>query len=325
MHTLWILAVLALVAKFVFRQNVVASTGLNVSGLRSEFFERYNSLPDLAGQLATRVASTKDSETYKFLGSVPMMREWGKGRQAVGLRTESYSVPNLKYEATVEVDRDEIADDQTGQIRIRIQELAEYARSHKAYLIGQLLENGATSGFNSYDGTTFFSASHSSGDSGSQDNDLTSNITDPTNPTTAEFKEALKGAIAAMMAFKDDRGLPKAIAPSGLICIVPPLHYFAALEAVNATVISQTTNVLAGIASVMSFPWLTSTDRWYLVKTDSVIRPFVFQDREALEFAAVDQPADADVFKTDKLLYGVRARYRMTYGYWQYCVRHIFT
>jgi phage major head subunit gpT-like protein len=31
-----------------------------------------------------------------------------------------------------------------------------------------------------------------------------------------------------------------------------------------------------------------------------------------------------EAFKREKFLYGVRARYRMTYGYWQYAVRTQF-
>ncbi len=96
--------------------------------------------------------STKDQEKYRWLGSVPRMREWGTGRKAQGLRQEAYDVDNLKYESSIEVDRDEISDDQTGQIRIRIGELAVAAATHKDYLLAQLLINGATSGYNSYDG-----------------------------------------------------------------------------------------------------------------------------------------------------------------------------
>lgn len=163
------------------------------------------------------------------------MRQWGTGRVAKGLRTESYSVENLKYESTIEVDRDEISDDKTGQIRIRTGELAERAASHKDYLISQLLINGETSGFDSYDGVSFFNGVHVSGSSGSQDNLLTYTAADADNPTTDEFKGALKDAIGAMMAFKDDQGDPMSISASGFTCVVPTTMYLTALEAVNAT------------------------------------------------------------------------------------------
>ncbi len=301
----------------------IINTGLLTKGLRSEFFNRFEKTPAHHGQLATRITSTSDSETYKWLGTVPKMREWGTGRVAKGLRTESYSVANLKYESTIEVDRDEIADDQTGQIRVRIGELAQRAATHKDYLLAQLLINGASAGFSSYDGVTFFSNTHVSGASGAQDNDLTSSALAPNDPTVAEFKGGLKQAISTMMSFNDDQGEPLPIGATGLVCVVPPTMYFTALESINATVIDNTTNVLSGAASVISMPWLTDASMWYLLKTDGVLRPFIFQDREPVEFTALTEDSE-ESFKREKFLYGVRARYRMTYGYWQFGVRTDF-
>ncbi len=302
----------------------VINTGLLTKGLRSEFFNRFDNTTTYYQDLATRIPSTSDAETYRWLGTVPRMREWGSGRLARGLRSESYSVENLKYESTVEVDRDEIADDQTGQIRVRIGELAQRAATHKDFLIGQLLINGATAGYTSYDGVTFFSNAHVSGDSGAQDNDLTFGAAAGDNqPTTEEFKGALKQAIAQMLAFKDDQGEPMPLNATGLVCVVPPTMLFTALEAVNATVINQTSNVLEGAARVIALPWLSTVTTWYLLKTDGVVRPFIFQDREPLEFGALAENSE-ESFKREKLLFGVRARYRLTYGYWQFAVRTVF-
>lgn len=302
----------------------VINTGLLTKGLRSEFFNRFDAATTYFQDVSTRIQSSSESETYKWLGSLPQMREWGTGRVAKGLGTESYSVENLKYESTLEVDRDEIADDKTGQIRIRIAELAERAATHKDYLIAQLLINGETSGFNSYDGVSFFNDNHVSGSSGGQDNKLTTVALDPDSPTTDEFKMAMKVAIGAMMAFKDDQGAPMSISATGLACVVPTTMYLTALEAVNATLVSNTSNVMAGAARIVGFPWLSDQSKWFLLKTDGVVRPFIFQDREPIEFTALTEDSD-EGFRREKFLYGVRARYRLAYGYWQHAVRMDFT
>jgi phage major head subunit gpT-like protein len=302
----------------------VVNTGLLTKGLRSEFFDRFKNATTYYQDLSTRVQSTSDSETYRWLGTVPQMREWGTGRLAAGLNSESYSVENLKYESTIEVDRDEIADDQTGQIRIRVGELAQRAATHKDYLLSTLLSNGSTSGYNSYDGVPFFSGSHVSGSSGSQDNDLGYDASDASDPTTEEFKASLKQAISQMLQFKDDRGGPMALSPSGLVCVVPPTMLYSALEAVSATVINQTSNVLAGAAKVIALPGLSTATTWYLLKTDGVVRPFIFQDREPVEFNALTENSE-EGFKREKFLFGVRARYCMAYGYWQFAVRTVFS
>ena len=51
--------------------------------------------------------------------------------------------------------------------------------------------------------------------------------------------------------------------------------YFRALEAINASVISNTSNVLEGAAQVIAMPWLTGASKWYLLKTDGVIRSMI--------------------------------------------------
>jgi len=301
----------------------IINTGLLTKGLRSEFFNRLDATPVHFNDLSTRVASNSDREVYRWLGTVPRVREWGSGRLAQGLRSESYSIDNLKYEATIEVDRDEISDDQTGQIRLRVAELAQRAATHKDYLISQLLVSGETAGSNSYDGVSYFNAAHASGASGNQSNLLTFDATMAASPTVAEFKEALKAAIAKMLGFRDDQGEPMLISASALVCVVPASMLFTASEAINATVIGQSTNVLKGIARVISLPWLTDETKWYLLKTDGVVRPFIFQDREPIEFNALAEDSD-EGFRREKFLYGVRARYRMAYGYWQYAVRTQF-
>ncbi|MBN2560660.1 MAG: Mu-like prophage major head subunit gpT family protein [Phycisphaerae bacterium] len=302
----------------------IVNTGLLTKGLRSEFFNRLEATPTYYQDLATRIVSNSDQEQYRWLGTVPQVREWGSGRLAQGLRTESYSVENLKYEATIEVDRDEISDDQTGQIRLRVAELAQRAATHKDYLIAQLLINGETAGNNSYDGVPFFSDSHESGESGTQDNLLTASAQSANSPTVDEFKAALEAAIGEMLRFKDDQGEPVFISASGLGVVVPPTMLFPATEAINSTVIDSRTNALQGIARVIAFPWLTDLSKWYLLKTDGVVRPFIFQDREPVEFNALTEESD-EGFRREKFLFGVRARYCMAYGYWQYAVRTDFT
>ena len=301
----------------------VINMGLLTKGVRSEFFNRLNATPTYFQDLSTRVASTTDREVYRWLGTVPKLREWGTGRLAQGLRSESYSVENLKYEATIEVDRDEISDDQTGQIRLRISELAQRAATHKDFLIAQLLIDGETPGNNSYDGVSFFNGAHESGASGTQDNLLTAPAATGDAPTADEFKEALKTAISTMLAFRDDQGEPLLVSASGLVCVVPPTMLFTASESINSTVIGNETNVLKGIARVISLPWLTDASKWYLAKTDGVVRPFIFQDREPLEFGAMTEDSD-EGFRREKFLFGVRGRYRMAYGYWQFAVRTDF-
>ncbi|MGB3086353.1 MAG: Mu-like prophage major head subunit gpT family protein [Phycisphaerae bacterium] len=304
----------------------VVSTGITTKGVKAEFFQK---LGEVGSQtywqdLCTRIPSTTKKETYAFLGSVPQVREWGTGRKAKGLFDESYDIENLKYEATLEVDRDEIEDDQTGQIMVRVRELAERAARHPDFLIGELLKNRHSAGYHSYDGVPFFGAAHSSGVSGNQDNDLAPAAVSASSPTPAEFRTALATALATLLAFKDDQGEPMAMSANGLVCVVPPSMLITASEALATTVATGGQNALSGAAKIIAFPWLTTASTWFLLKTDVSVRPFIFQDRKAMEFTALEADSD-EGFRRDKFLYGVRARYRVTYGYWQFAIRNVFT
>jgi len=304
----------------------IVGTKLSTPGLKANFFKKLGEVGKTTHyeELTTRIVSTTKKETYAFLGSVPQVREWGTGRKARGLYEESYDIKNLKYEATLEVDRDEVDDDQVGQIMVRVNELAERAARHKDYLIGELLKNGHSAGYHSYDGVPFFGATHESGLSGVQDNDLAPSAVSATAPTAAEFRTALGTAIATLLAFVDDQAEPMSMSAAGLACIVPPSMLITASEALATTVATGGQNVLSGAAKLIALPWLTTATTWYLLKTDVSVRPFIFQDRKQIEFTALTENSETG-FLRDVFLYGVRARYCVTYGYWQYAVRNVFT
>ncbi len=301
--------------------------GLNVAGLRSEFFEAYRAKRTIWQDLCTTIKSNKDQENHKWLGSAPLMRPWGTGRLARGIRSESYDVPNMKYESTIEVDRDEVADDQTGQISIRVKELGSNAAQHKDSELAGLINNGHSAGYVSYDGKTFFATDHESGASGAQSNDLTFDISavlpnepnTPTAPSPRTMQEAVAQAIAAMSLLKDDVGEPQEIDPAGVIVVTHPSLKYAAQVGLGASVIGNTSNISQGIQRVEAFSRLTSAARFFVFKTDGHIRPFMFQDREPVEFGSLEKDSEPG-FMREKYIYGVRARYRLMFAEWRYAM-----
>ena len=303
----------------------IINTGFTEAGLRSEFQDAFESASKstIWQDIVTVLKSDKDEEKYAWMGSVPQLREWGTGRVARPLFSESYSIKNLKYESTIEVDRDEISDDQIGSIRMRTRALGDRAAGHKDKLIADLLVNGATAGFNAYDGKTFFATDHQSGNSGAQSNDITSAAVIPGAPTVAEIKTAIKAGFKTLMGLADDQGEPMNLSTTGLMAVTPPEVFIDFSEALQAQTINATQNVLAGAARVVAFSRITVPSVFYLLKTDVAVRPFILQDREPLEFHAMEQNSD-EGFMREKFFYGVRARYRLTYGLWQHAVRITF-
>lgn len=142
----------------------MGAKGLGSRAIIGEFFARLEQ--DIGATYIPLVSnffeSDQESETYKWLGMSPAMREWIGGRLAKGFRENGLTITNKKFEATLEVLVDEIRRDKTGQVMIRIGELAQRVNAHWAKLLTDLL---VTNGL-AYDGQNFFDTDHSEGGSG---------------------------------------------------------------------------------------------------------------------------------------------------------------
>lgn len=298
--------------------GMLADTGLLAKGLKAEFIQQFASEATLLDKLATVVPSNSDGETYAWLGESPTMSEFVDTRQIKGFSDTTYTITNKTWEATMAVLRSELEDDNTGSIRLRVQQLAQKARRHVNKLLVDALINGTTD--LCYDGTAYFGNSHTARgeQSSAQDNLLAGSGT-----TVAALKTDVQAAMAAMMNFVDERGEPfwEDFNPSEFVAVVPPGIFHNFREAIEATVISNTTNTMSGsIGQVLPAARLSDADDWYLLYTGGVVRPLIFQDRMGMEFTALEGDTET-AFKNERYLYGVRARYNVGYGFWQFGVK----
>ena len=90
------------------------------------------------------VKSTAQTEHYKWLGMTPMMRKWVAGRHPVGLRQESYTLDNEKFEASLDFEVDDINRGMGPQILIRIAELADSANDYTQFLASGVIDLGTS-------------------------------------------------------------------------------------------------------------------------------------------------------------------------------------
>src|SRR4030043_636118 len=102
-------------------------------------------------------ASTRIMD-YKFLLDFPMVREWLGDRQIGSLEPKAYQVETKDWEATIEIERNDIEDEQLGLYNPIVAALAEEARKHPEKLIAALLKDGAAAVC--YDGQFFFDTDH---------------------------------------------------------------------------------------------------------------------------------------------------------------------
>jgi phage major head subunit gpT-like protein len=249
------------------------------------------------------------------------MREWIGERRINNLSTNLQLIKNKTYENTIGVPRAKIEDDQLGIFDPMVAELARVAANWPDKIVTDAILAGETA--LCHDGQAFFSASHpvnpDDAGLGTQSNLLTS---------SGLSYETVQVARKALRLMKREDGVPIDLSPTRWTLIVPATLETKATQIANqefvapaaafgagaANVVQQ--NILRGTLDVVVLPRLDGTDTtsWYLADTSRAVKPFIFQNRVAAEFAYLNRPDDENVFKFDQLLMGVRSRGAAGYG-----------
>lgn len=286
-------------------------------------------------RLAMEFNSDQESETYKWLGLSPAMREWIGGRNPKGLRENGLTIANKTFESTLNILVDDLRRDKTGQIMVRIQEMADRVAAHPLSLISTLINNGggATNGL-AYDNQYFFDTDHSEGSSGTLKNALTSgevaalNVATPTAPTANEMADCILGVLAYFFTYKDDQGEPINELAKQFVVMVTPTMWGAAQAAVSSNLLNTGSGgrdnplvKMPGISiDVVPNARLTATDKFYMFRTDGRTKPFILQNEEGVSISAVAEGSEHE-FKNNEHLYGVKAIRNVGYGMWQQAIQ----
>jgi phage major head subunit gpT-like protein len=306
--------------------------GASTLSSRAIIGEFYNRLAMDLGQgwipdVSMLFQSDQESETYKWLGMVPAMREWIGGRNAKGFRENGITITNKTYEGTLEVLVDEIRRDKTGQVMLRVAELAQRTNSHWASLLTTLIVAG-TSGL-CYDGQYFFDTDHSEGDSGTQDNDLTGAAATGTQPTAAEAETAIMACVTAILGFKDDQAEPMNEGASKFRIMIPAVYLKPFASVLNNEFIAAgQSNIIKNIDgfnfSLAVNARLTSGAVFYVFRGDGQTKALIRQEEEDVSLSAIAEGSELE-FKENKHQYGVKAIRNVGYGYWQHACVYTFT
>lgn len=285
-------------------------------GLRAEFLKAFNNGERIEDVMpfVMRVQSNNKDEKYGWLGESPVMSEWKDERKLRGIADFDYTLVNKDYEATLKVDRNFRDDDQLGAIQVRIRDLASKARLHPRKLFFETLIAGATE--LGYDGVSFFNASHL--ESGvAQSNLYTGTSSGPY--TVAEFSADFEGARADMRQFTDDIGEPRNEGEMDLYVVAGPDVEPVIDKILSADLINNTTNTLKGAAKKLITSRLSGED-WYLINAGGELKPFIMQERKAIEFRSLEEDSEGG-FMRKELLFGVDYRVGMGYGVWYKAIK----
>lgn len=80
-------------------------------GFKATYSDAYLTAPTHVGKIAMTVPSASGEETSGWLGNFPNMRQWVGPRHVKGLSAHGFTIKGRKFESTIEVNRDDIADE----------------------------------------------------------------------------------------------------------------------------------------------------------------------------------------------------------------------
>lgn len=306
----------------------MGAIGLSSRAIIGEFYKALSQ--DIGARwinpLSMLFTSDQDGEEYKWLGMSPMMREWVGGRNAKGFRENGITIKNKHYEATMEVLVKELRRDKTGQVLVRIREMAQRTNAHWASLLSTLILNGPSAVC--YDGQYFFDTDHSEGDSGTQDNDIQVDISAlpasvhgvVTAPSVEEMQQSILKGVAQILSFKDDQGEPMNEDAANFLVMVPVPLYLVGSKAVSLPVGTGMSeqNLPSGLnIDVVANGRLTWTDSFSVFRADGNVKPFIRQQETEVQMKAKAEGSEYE-FDNDAHQYGVDTWRNVGYGYWQH-------
>lgn len=129
--------------------NIAFNTAFNV---------RLTGVETTYGRIAMTVNSTSRHQAYPKLSELGPMREWIGERYVERLETDGFVITNRKFEKTVAVPVDDVADDQYGIYTPIVSDMGQVAAELPDDLVWEHLEKGFTT--THYDGQFFFDTDH---------------------------------------------------------------------------------------------------------------------------------------------------------------------
>jgi phage major head subunit gpT-like protein len=285
------------------------------TGYRALYHQGRASMSVLYPDFVMDITSTGSKENYQLSPLGLTLREWTGDRRIKNVKLFDYTLANVDYEGTIQVDRNDFLDDNLGHYRGQFIQLGMETVRHGDSLLASLLSGGFSA--TGYDGVAFFSNSHLTADgTNDRDNLVTGSL------NAAKFEEMVK-LLRGMKAYNGKPLNPIAMGRE-LCLIVPP-----ALEATGKLILEAAqvsdgsvsiSNVNYGNAKLVVNPYLSSTTEYYLTVAGGAMAPFIHQKRQSYELVVLDDPNSETLFLKKKILFGVDGREAMGYGHFDMIV-----
>ncbi len=287
-----------------------------LAGLKGIFKNGYEGITEsYFPKVTTEYKSNSAKEDFTWLGSTPGIREWVGERQAKGIHEKVFTVKPKKYESTIAIDVDDLADDKQGQLNLRVKQMAEMARRD----MDNEFADGVVNLTNTlcYDGQNFFDTDHREGDNSTPQSNA------PTPHANYTFSpDGLMRIVDEMASFRDDKN--RITGHKATHVMVPSALGFLAKQYLDpATVGVSTTpkdHLTKGLLKVIVNPYLPSNginSTYYVLDLSKAIKPFLYLNR--LE-PTLEQD-NGEKFQKDVIYLGTKSRFNFTGFDWRCAFR----
>lgn len=319
----------------------MASMGLSSRAIIGNFYQRLDASMGsswMNGIVWENNSTDQQNEEYRFLGQTPKVQKWNGQTKSERLTSKGIIVANERYDWSLNVPIDDLRRDKTSQIIVRAQEGGQQFANFYEEQFTNMIVNGTASTYgNAYDGTTFFSTSHSEGLSGTQKNVLTSSEVDALNvnsasaPTEDEMSKAVLNSMMKFYGLLDDQGQPiNGSAKQFTLMVSTNLagaSYAALYNAIVTAASGNTTsNSLYGLRNegwginLAINPRLTTTDVFYLFRTDGITKPFIKQNEVPVSMTYLGPESEYAKFNKE-VLWSAEWVGGFGYGQWQHALK----
>lgn len=226
-----------------------------------------------------------------IMNTAPGMKEFKSERRPGLVDGTSQHITPRKWEATLEVKREQIEDDDLGRVPAAVRKMAANAQKHYQVLVTVGLMKGFT--VNLDDGKPFFDASRG-------------------NLQTGELnKTNLEAARTKLQKQVDGNNEPLGYIATTLV--VGPSNQSKAEELLNAQQINGTSNTLYKTLKLVVNPRITDPS-WYVLDDTEGIYPLTIAERVASSAPVSKTDLNSDkAFDRDVFSWGIRGRYDVAY------------
>lgn len=301
-------------------------SSISIMGMILSFLEAPTRKPWAEKVAHFNLNAQDDALEYAVASATPQMKRWIGGRSSKKLFAQSIEVRTEQFEATIFDLVKNWMYDKTGLLRRRLAGFAARSQTHWDKLASEAIELGESTV--TYDGANYFSASHSTGASGTLKNLVTAsevtalNVTTPAAPTPAEAVDIIFGLMNHFKTFKDDAGEPIYEDLMSIIVMVPVNMGPAFLQATTAKILtsgsSTKDNPLIGSnysVEVIVNPRLTSTTVIYAF-TNEGDPALICQQQGPVEMSKKAEGSDYE-HDTDQWEFGMKASRSVGLFCWQ--------